>query len=459
MKLRLSEWFRRTVSKAVALAVAAPLSLGACGAEPAATDLEIRVVATMTNGRRADLYLDIRDPMTRSPVKGLTLENFATTETGTDLGREVLVDLTTDNPLNVAVLLDLSSSLPANSLDGIKRGAKRLVEAAPGGSAFGVYRFAELVERLGDLSTDATVVNEQIDAAVPYPADRGGRFSNLYGATAWAASDAATTRFGVNARRPSALVVLANGRDNVGDTTSIQVGNALRKSNVIGYAVALGPDIADIDLEWLSITGRPLRADDASALESQFTTVGADLSSLYRLRYETPKREGEVAVKVNVTDGVRTGVASATFTPEFNSACEFKVCDPGAGGGVCGTCAPGLACLESGQICAALEPADEMAGQLVAERKTTGRIADTRDTKTYWFWAERGIEYRVATEDPGSFTGSVTLLAPDGSTVVERGLARDGIEWVASSSATFFVRLQTGNPDAIGGYTLRLTRP
>ena len=68
MKLRLSEWFRRTVSKAVPLAVAAPLSLGACGAEPTATDLDVRVVATMTGGRRADLYLDIRDPITRSPV-------------------------------------------------------------------------------------------------------------------------------------------------------------------------------------------------------------------------------------------------------------------------------------------------------------------------------------------------------------------------------------------------------
>lgn len=249
--------------------------------------------------RLAELYVSVFDSRNR-PVAGLGPGDFRLSDSAGELRLESAEPLA-DLPLNVAILMDISSSM----------GRDVAVAVAS------AQRFFDRVLEQHDLAA-MLAFNHDLHRLVPFTADpehlrhgpaglRAGGATRLHDAIVYALFQFT----GLGNRR--ALILLSDGADVGSDYPFEQVRDEAVRAGVLVYPVFLG--IADettrLQLDELAFAtgGRSFAAPTADRLDEVFRQIAAELRAQYLLVYR-PRRPQPAGRRVEVEllrPGLRAG--------------------------------------------------------------------------------------------------------------------------------------------------------
>jgi len=253
-----------------------------------------------------DIYVSVHDEDEERPVDNLTADNFFFEEDGKDMGVEVKAGVSQENELDIVIVLDLSKSMEGGSLDNLKNAASRFVANLKGDVRVGVVTFANDYRTAQTLTTRIGHVQDVIERLKVE-----GDFTNLYGALYFAANLFSDGRPNVG----RAVVAFTDGIDNREEKRPDDVDGIYEERDIFLYAVGLGTedDVDSDDLEKLSTPERFYLAGQIGELDRIFTDIAADLQSTYRLRYCTPKVEGEHVLRITAESGDDSGWIEISF--------------------------------------------------------------------------------------------------------------------------------------------------
>lgn len=254
------------------------------------------------------------DPESRRPVEGLDGRAFAFAEDGRDLGTEVLFDVSKEQNLRVALVLDLSRSMvAADAVEPLQAAARGLLDALPNGTRVGLVQFASEYDLVRDFTSDLSLLATDIEALAP-AMDRTGQFTNLWGALGYAGSlfeEAADAAEGEG----RVVVAFTDGRDNVAESDAADARARLAEAGALVYAVGLGTELDRAELGELAGPSRFAETTEPRALGPIFDDIGRRLGQMMRVRYVTPKVRGAHTLDVTLAtaDGRRRGGFKVAF--------------------------------------------------------------------------------------------------------------------------------------------------
>ncbi len=279
-------------------------------------NLEVSGIRWAADGE-IEMVLGAVDPETHAPLDGIDGRNFAFAEDDQDLGAEVLFEVSREQNLRVALVLDLSRSMSAsNAVEPLQSAARGLLDAVPSGSEVALVQFATGYELVRDFTGDTAKLADDVESLTPAE-DRTGQFTNLWGALSFAGSlfDDADPEAAGQGR---VVVAFTDGRDNVAETDATATRSALTEAGVLVYAVGLGSELDRDGLKALAGETRFAETTRPQALGPIFDDIGRRLGQLVRLKYTTPKQHGRhtLTVKIETADGRRRGGFDLAFTLE-----------------------------------------------------------------------------------------------------------------------------------------------
>lgn len=260
-----------------------------------------------------ELLIGAVDPETHAPIDGLDGRSFAFAEDEQDLGAEVLYEVSREQNLRVALVLDLSRSMSAsNAVEPLQSAARSLLDAVPSGTEVALVQFATGYELVRDFTGDLAELAEDVESLEPAE-DRTGQFTNLWGALDFAGSlfDDGGDALG----QGRVVVAFTDGRDNVAERDAAAARNTLTESGALVYAVGLGAELDRDSLKTLTGESRYAETTRPQALGPIFDDIGRRLGQLLRLKYTTPKVNGRHTLTVTVTsaDGRRRAGFDVAF--------------------------------------------------------------------------------------------------------------------------------------------------
>jgi hypothetical protein len=254
------------------------------------------------------------DASTGRPVEGLDGNGFAFAEDGRDLGSEVLFDVSKEQNLRVALVLDLSRSMvDAEAVEPLQSAARGLLDALPSGTQVGLVQFASEFDLVRDFTGDLSLVAADVEALAP-AMDRAGQFTNLWGALDYAGSLFSDATDAVEGEG-RVVVAFTDGRDNVAESDAATARATLAEVGALVYAVGLGTELDRGELQGLAGDSRFAETTEPRALGPIFDDIGRRLGQLMRVRYVTPKVRGThtLAVTLAAPDGRRRGGFTVAF--------------------------------------------------------------------------------------------------------------------------------------------------
>jgi VWFA-related protein len=243
----------------VALAVALGSSLGGltAGAQfTARTDL-------------VEVYASVADAAGR-PVDSLTKERFRVRDNGVE--RPIAAFAAGSLPLTVAVVVDRSFSMRGPRLASARAGALRLLETLR-----------------PDDRVDVLAMGSEIETVAAADASREAAREAVRDLTPWGTSpivDAIRAASAAVHGRPGrrAIVLFTDGEDRDDETSRRDALEAVRRSDALVYAVAVGKRDPTLLEEFASASGgRVIRASDDRASVQASAAIAADLQHQYLL--------------------------------------------------------------------------------------------------------------------------------------------------------------------------------
>lgn len=252
-----------------------------------------------------EVYATVTDRQGQ-PVAGLTASDFNVSEDGSR--QRITTFAAGDFPLAVAVAIDRSFSM-GERVAVAKSAARAFVGALRPDDEVMVVAVGGETETAAALSTDHRAALAAIDRL-----DRWGT-TPLYDATV-AAIDAVEPAKG---RR--ALVLLSDGTDRYSGTSSSELLEHARRSNVLVYAIAIGAARPPIFAELAAATGgRSFFEKTPAGLQKTMTVIARELRFQYLLGY-APGRTAtggsewrSIEVRVNRSD-VTVRARDGYFSP------------------------------------------------------------------------------------------------------------------------------------------------
>ncbi len=247
-----------------------------------------------------NVYLSVVDSA-GNPVKDLSAENFTVAEDSQQVEIDS-VELATDEPINLVLLLDTSGSMHGAGIDAARTAASNFIAGLDSNDRVAVLSFDDTVNTVIDFTTDHKAARDQIallDA-------KSGAGTCLYDAAYQAVQMSASLPAG---RR--AVILLTDGVD---ETPSGAICSAHTLDDVISlassggtrvpvYTLGLGNRIDEKTLErFASLTGgRYLYSPDSSQLDAMFLRLADHLRSQYLLKYTSVAGPGAHTLAVSVT--------------------------------------------------------------------------------------------------------------------------------------------------------------
>ncbi len=238
----------------------------------------------------AELYLSVLGRGGR-PARGLRLDDVRVWEAGAERA-VVRLEPVDEVPLNIAVLMDISSSMG--------RSLRVAADSA--------QDFFERVLRPGDLAS-LLAFNHDLHRLTPFTGDSEALRYGATGLKAWGATrlhDAvayALFQFsGLTSRR--ALIVLSDGSDVGSDFPLEQVEQFAVRAGVAVYTISLGR-VEEVGAEGLAglaaaSGGRSFRVDRAGQLPETYRRIEAELRAQYLLVYQPAEPVGVELLPVEV---------------------------------------------------------------------------------------------------------------------------------------------------------------
>ena len=247
-----------------------------------------------------NVYLSVVDSA-GNPIKDLTAENFTVSEDSQQVDIES-VELVSDEPINLVLVLDISGTMSGSGIDSAKEAASNFIEGLADDDRVAVITFNDEIKTIIDYTTDHQAARDQI-ALVDAKRNAG---TCLY--------DAAYQAVQMSASLPSgrrAVVLLTDGVDEKADRsicsthTQDDVINLASSDNtrVPVFALGLGHKIDEKNLgRQASMTGgRYLHTPENSQLGAMFNRLAELLRSQYILRYTSVAGPGPHTLAVKAT--------------------------------------------------------------------------------------------------------------------------------------------------------------
>lgn len=224
---------------------------------------------------QVEVYASVTDEAGR-PLEGLTAADFVVTEDGAP--QQISVFAEGDFPLAAAVAVDASFSMAGSRL-AVAKSAARLF--------LGELRPADQAMLMA--------IGGTADVIAPLSTDRAAQFDALNDLRVWGTTslhDAVMAAIGhlqpASGRR--ALILLSDGDDRYSRATAEEVLAAARRSDVMIYPVALGPEMPALFTDLAALTGgRAWHQEDARELPATLQAIAAELRRQYLIGY-TPSR-------------------------------------------------------------------------------------------------------------------------------------------------------------------------
>ena len=216
-----------------------------------------------------EIYVSVTDASGR-PLDGLAREAFRVRDNGID--RPIAAFATGSLPLSMAVVIDHSFSMRGARLAAARAGALALLEALRAGDRVDVLAMGSDVETIAAADASREAAREAVRRLTP-----------------WGTSpivDAIRAATGAIHGRPGrrAIVLFTDGEDRDDETTRRDALDAVRRSDALVYAVAVGSREPTLLDEFATASGgRVIRArDDRAAVEAS-AAIAADLQHQYLL--------------------------------------------------------------------------------------------------------------------------------------------------------------------------------
>jgi VWFA-related protein len=227
--------------------------------------------------------LDVRVTSGGRPIPGLNTSDFAVTDNGVP---QQLKIATTEGDVAVALVLDTSASVQGSALEHLVAASQALVAMLKPGDTVSLVAFSDRLAIEADSVQDPRVINRALLGA------RGAGRTALWDAVFAGAS--------LVAGRPQRSLVLAftDGLDTSSWFTREQLGESLKRSEAVVYAVQAGdwgPEASDSRREVARRTlqsvakqtgGDVLQAESGVKLSQQFAAILEGFRCRYLLAYE-----------------------------------------------------------------------------------------------------------------------------------------------------------------------------
>ena len=229
-----------------------------------------------TSGVNAvEVYTTVTDKAGK-PVTGLGREAFTVRENG-EL-QQISTFAAGEFPLSAAVAIDRSFSMAGDRLASAKSGARLFLGALRSTDESLLIAVGSTTDTLAALSTNR---REQLDALAGLDA---------FGTTGLYDSIVAAIEAIQPARGRRALILLSDGDDRYSKTTSPEVLERARASDVLIYPIALGRARPQAFAELATLTGgRSFHVRDARQLPDTLQTIAAELRNQYLIGYSPVK--------------------------------------------------------------------------------------------------------------------------------------------------------------------------
>ena len=216
-----------------------------------------------------EIYVSVTDASGR-PLDGLAREAFRVRDNGIE--RPIAAFATGSLPLSMAVVVDRSFSMRGTRLSSARAGALGLLEALRADDRVDVLAMGSDVETIAAPDASREAAREAVRRLTP-----------------WGTSpivDAIRAATGAIHGRPGrrAIVLFTDGEDRDDETTRRDALDAVRRSDALVYAVAVGSREPTLLEEFASASGgRVIRPrDDRAAVEAS-AAIAADLQHQYLL--------------------------------------------------------------------------------------------------------------------------------------------------------------------------------
>jgi Ca-activated chloride channel family protein len=250
------------------LSFAVALLLVTCGAAAGARQFRsgvnlVEVYASVTDGRG-------------EPATGLAARDFDVRENGEI--QQISTFAAGEFPLSVAVALDRSFSMSGKRFELAKTGARAFLEALGPEDESMLVAVGSEVEILSRLSNSRAAQYDALQRLQPFGT------TGLHDAIIEAIESVQPAR----GRR--ALVLLSDGDDRYSKATASDALERARRSDVMVYPIALGPERPPLFAELATVSGgRSYHARDAASLPATLRSIARGLHQQYLLGY-TPSQ-------------------------------------------------------------------------------------------------------------------------------------------------------------------------
>lgn len=301
--------------------------------------LDVKSVATsVQKPSNVALYLAVSDG--DQPVTDLTEQNFQVLENGQPVDPEqsglTLLDRNVAAVHRTLLLVDMSGKADD------KASRANIARAAAG--------FVADVHKIEDVTVYAFDGSPQLRLIGEYPASAEDGPDNIEALANFVPKDPSRDLDGaviqaleqLDARlmivkkpvRVGTLVIFTRGPDLAGRTPKEKLSQALDKTGHEVFAIGIGKDQGDFDLDSLGRTG-VVRASSVGSLgiafENAASRVRKDYNKYYLLSYCSPARAGQRALRIKVTMTDKQGDQhEGSYSTEFDSAGFGPGCNPRA---------------------------------------------------------------------------------------------------------------------------------
>ena len=248
-----------------------------------------------TRVTQVEVYATVTDPEGRA-MKGLTKSDFTVLED--DVPQKITTFVGGQFPAAVALAVDRSFSMKGTPLTMARTAGKAFVASLKPDDRAMLISISGDVEVLAPLSTDKTPLLKALDALDPWST------TSLYDALI-RCIDLLEGEIG---RR--AIIVLSDGVDRYSQASAGEVVARARRSDVLGYPIAIGRVRPPLFAEVATVTGgRSFHLRDPKNLQPTLQAIAEDLRSQYLIGYEPAEPEAaegagwrSISVRVNRPD-------------------------------------------------------------------------------------------------------------------------------------------------------------
>jgi Ca-activated chloride channel family protein len=228
--------------------------------------------------RLVEVYATVSDPDGR-PIAGLSAADFSVRDNGRP--QSIAAFATGEAPLSLAVAIDRSFSMAGKPLAAEKNATRRLIERLQPGDRLMVVAVGSGNEVIAPLDSGRAA------------ADRAVARLESWGTTPLYDAAAAAVAAIARASGRRALVLLSDGNDRYSSLSAADLVDAVRRTDVIVYPVAIGRSRPTVFAELASVTGgRSFLVRDLARLEDVLATIARDLRSQYLIGYPLPEADG-----------------------------------------------------------------------------------------------------------------------------------------------------------------------